>query len=139
MNIGFIGLGNMGTPMAANLVRASHDVVACDIAAERAQQFVQAHAARKPSNSITQEGELTQVKADRIRLYNGLGLSHIAVVQDTGATRKPMIGWSKNRFLSAATIRLVGSITHRAKACSGSIPPSCRTTGPVPRRLRSAR
>jgi 3-hydroxyisobutyrate dehydrogenase len=44
--IGFIGLGNMGTPMAANLVRASHDVMACDIAIERAQQFAQAHAAR---------------------------------------------------------------------------------------------
>jgi len=30
--IGFIGLGNMGGPMAANLVRAGHDVVAFDMA-----------------------------------------------------------------------------------------------------------
>lgn len=32
--IGFIGLGNMGGPMAANLVRAGHDVVAFDKASD---------------------------------------------------------------------------------------------------------
>jgi 3-hydroxyisobutyrate dehydrogenase len=44
--VGFIGLGNMGTPMAANLVRAGHDVVAYDLAHERARSFAQSHAAR---------------------------------------------------------------------------------------------
>ena len=44
--VGFIGLGNMGTPMAANLVRAGHDVVAYDLAEERTRSFTQAHAAR---------------------------------------------------------------------------------------------
>jgi 3-hydroxyisobutyrate dehydrogenase len=44
--VGFIGLGNMGTPMAANLVRGGHDVMAYDIAADRAGRFAQAHAAR---------------------------------------------------------------------------------------------
>ena len=32
MKIGFIGLGNMGAPMAANLVKAGHDVVGFDVA-----------------------------------------------------------------------------------------------------------
>ncbi|MEM7318394.1 MAG: 3-hydroxyisobutyrate dehydrogenase [Pseudomonadota bacterium] len=32
MKIGFIGLGNMGAPMAANLVRAGHDVTGFDTA-----------------------------------------------------------------------------------------------------------
>ncbi|OCW58202.1 3-hydroxyisobutyrate dehydrogenase [Hoeflea olei] len=32
MKIGFIGLGNMGAPMAANLVKAGHDVTAYDVA-----------------------------------------------------------------------------------------------------------
>ncbi len=32
MKIGFIGLGNMGAPMAANLVKAGHDVVGFDMA-----------------------------------------------------------------------------------------------------------
>src|SRR5690349_11022292 len=44
--IGFIGIGNMGSPMAANLVRAGYDVTAYDVAAERAQQFAKAHNAR---------------------------------------------------------------------------------------------
>jgi 3-hydroxyisobutyrate dehydrogenase len=34
--IGFIGLGNMGAPMAANLVKAGHEVTGFDIAAGRA-------------------------------------------------------------------------------------------------------
>jgi 3-hydroxyisobutyrate dehydrogenase len=44
--IGFIGLGNMGTPMAANLGRGGHDVMAYDVAAERAHRFARAHTAR---------------------------------------------------------------------------------------------
>jgi 3-hydroxyisobutyrate dehydrogenase len=34
--IGFIGLGNMGAPMAANLVKAGHRVSGFDLAAGRA-------------------------------------------------------------------------------------------------------
>ena len=45
-NIGFIGMGNMGVPMAANLVGAGYTVTAYDIAADRAQRFAQDHAAR---------------------------------------------------------------------------------------------
>ena len=33
MKIGFIGLGNMGGPMAANLVAAGHEVVGFDLTA----------------------------------------------------------------------------------------------------------
>ncbi|MDE3079213.1 MAG: NAD(P)-binding domain-containing protein, partial [Paracoccaceae bacterium] len=33
MQIGFIGLGNMGAPMAANLVKAGHGVAGFDTAA----------------------------------------------------------------------------------------------------------
>ena len=33
MQVGFIGLGNMGAPMAANLARAGHDVTGFDLAA----------------------------------------------------------------------------------------------------------
>ena len=32
MKIGFIGLGNMGAPMAANLAAAGHDVAGFDVA-----------------------------------------------------------------------------------------------------------
>ncbi|MES2710691.1 MAG: NAD(P)-dependent oxidoreductase [Pseudomonadota bacterium] len=38
--IGFIGIGNMGWPMAANLVRAGHEVTVCDAVPGRADKFV---------------------------------------------------------------------------------------------------
>lgn len=44
--IGFIGMGNMGVPMAANLVRGGYDVAAYDIAPERAQRFAQENNAK---------------------------------------------------------------------------------------------
>ena len=31
MKIGFIGLGNMGSPMAGNLIKAGHDLVVFDL------------------------------------------------------------------------------------------------------------
>ncbi len=37
--IGFIGLGNMGWPMAVNLVRAGFEVTVCDAVAGRAEKF----------------------------------------------------------------------------------------------------
>ena len=36
MRIGFIGVGNMGAPMAANLAKAGHDLVVCDADPDRA-------------------------------------------------------------------------------------------------------
>jgi 3-hydroxyisobutyrate dehydrogenase-like beta-hydroxyacid dehydrogenase len=39
MNIGFVGLGNMGTPMAANLQRAAHKVIVYNRTRERAQRL----------------------------------------------------------------------------------------------------
>ncbi|MFI7700081.1 2-hydroxy-3-oxopropionate reductase [Nonomuraea sp. NPDC049480] len=40
MNIGFIGLGIMGSPMAANLLKAGHTVTGYDVSAERVDQLV---------------------------------------------------------------------------------------------------
>lgn len=37
--VAFIGIGNMGWPMAANLVKAGFEVVACDVLPERAARF----------------------------------------------------------------------------------------------------
>ncbi|GGG22494.1 hypothetical protein GCM10010964_08320 [Caldovatus sediminis] len=37
--IGFVGIGNMGWPMAANLVRAGFEVAVCDVAPGRAERF----------------------------------------------------------------------------------------------------
>lgn len=48
MRIGFVGLGNMGWPMAANLARAGHEMFVHDLDPARAQRFAaefNAHAA----------------------------------------------------------------------------------------------
>lgn len=45
MKIGFIGLGNMGAPMAANLVAAGHEVIGFDIAAHPEGIQIADHAA----------------------------------------------------------------------------------------------
>jgi len=42
MKIGFIGLGNMGAPMAVNLAAAGHDVVGFDVAAPCPDTITQA-------------------------------------------------------------------------------------------------
>lgn len=41
MKIGFIGLGNMGTPMAGHLLKAGHEVIVYNRTAERAGPLVQ--------------------------------------------------------------------------------------------------
>ncbi|MBT8388688.1 MAG: NAD(P)-binding domain-containing protein, partial [Altererythrobacter sp.] len=45
MKIGFIGLGNMGAPMAANLVAAGHEVVGFDTVARPVGIPIADHAA----------------------------------------------------------------------------------------------
>lgn len=47
MKIGFIGLGNMGGPMAANLARAGHAVMGFDIATPMPEGVTQAGSARE--------------------------------------------------------------------------------------------
>ncbi|MBI4336806.1 MAG: NAD(P)-dependent oxidoreductase [Chloroflexi bacterium] len=49
MNVGFIGLGNMGRPMATNLAKAGHQLVVHDIREEAAQALVGLGARWAPS------------------------------------------------------------------------------------------
>jgi 3-hydroxyisobutyrate dehydrogenase len=46
LNVGFVGLGNMGWPMARNLARAGHRLTVRDADAARQQRFAAEHAAR---------------------------------------------------------------------------------------------
>ncbi len=43
MKVGFIGIGNMGRPMAAHVARAGHTVTVFDLDAARAASFVREH------------------------------------------------------------------------------------------------
>lgn len=51
--IGFIGLGNMGGPMAANLAKAGHDVTATDLSIGAIDRAVEAGCARGDSVAAT--------------------------------------------------------------------------------------
>lgn len=51
MRIGFIGLGNMGGPMAANLVKAGHDVAVFDMSGTAVEKAVAAGAHARASAS----------------------------------------------------------------------------------------
>ena len=51
--IGYIGLGNAGYPMAANLPRAGFDVVVMDADPTRAQKFVKENA----NSEIAEDGQ----------------------------------------------------------------------------------
>ncbi|HEX6103296.1 MAG TPA: 3-hydroxyisobutyrate dehydrogenase [Alphaproteobacteria bacterium] len=54
--IGFIGLGNMGGPMAANLVKAGHAVTAFDVSAERVAAAVDGGATAADSTRAVASG-----------------------------------------------------------------------------------
>jgi 3-hydroxyisobutyrate dehydrogenase len=43
MRVGFIGIGNMGTPMSANILKAGHQLIVYDKDPARAAQFASAH------------------------------------------------------------------------------------------------
>lgn len=49
MKIGFLGLGNMGGPMAQNLLKAGHDITVFDLSASAVQTLVSAGGAAAPS------------------------------------------------------------------------------------------
>ena len=54
--IAFIGLGNMGGPMAANLVKGQHQVVAFDLSSERRLATALRRACAAGALSTTRKG-----------------------------------------------------------------------------------
>ncbi|MGA3293878.1 MAG: NAD(P)-dependent oxidoreductase [Candidatus Acidiferrales bacterium] len=46
MRVGFIGIGNMGWPMAANIAKAGHELTVFDLDSERSARFAREHNAR---------------------------------------------------------------------------------------------
>ena len=79
MRVGFIGLGNMGAPMARNLAAAGHDVAGFDIAApvpegvDAAATAVAAVAAREVAITMLPDGEILRSVASEIIPAMGSG------------------------------------------------------------------
>jgi 3-hydroxyisobutyrate dehydrogenase len=60
MRVGFIGLGNMGRPMAANLAKAGTDLIVYDIDRAVVDGFVEEHEAR-PANGLAAVAEQADI------------------------------------------------------------------------------
>ena len=58
--IGFIGLGNMGRPMAGHLAKAGYDMMIFDISSELLTQ-VSKEISSKPANNIEEIGILSDI------------------------------------------------------------------------------
>jgi len=80
--IGFIGIGNMGAPMAANLVRAGYAVIAYDVAAERARTFAAEHSAQATA-SLANLGKSADVIITM--LPSGHEVRHVLLKAENGA------------------------------------------------------
>ncbi|SPM30361.1 3-hydroxyisobutyrate dehydrogenase or related beta-hydroxyacid dehydrogenase, partial [Mycobacterium terramassiliense] len=88
MDIGFIGLGNMGRGMAANLIGAGHRVTVYNRSPDKAQALVQrgATAARTVAEACRAEVVFTMLADDRAVAAVTLGPDGIAASLPAGAT-----------------------------------------------------
>lgn len=81
-SIGFIGIGNMGWPMASNLVRAGHRVMVYDTDASRAVDFCSEHADALQASTL---GELGQNAGVVITMLpNGIIVRRVMLEEEGG-------------------------------------------------------
>jgi 3-hydroxyisobutyrate dehydrogenase len=60
MRVGYVGIGNMGGPMAANLAKAGHEVIVADLDQAAVEAFTNEHETARPANglaAVAQEAE----------------------------------------------------------------------------------
>jgi 3-hydroxyisobutyrate dehydrogenase len=67
MRVGFIGIGSMGWPMAANVLKAGHDITVYDTDADRSARFASEHGGKQ----APQLAQLASVEAVITMLPNG--------------------------------------------------------------------
>jgi 3-hydroxyisobutyrate dehydrogenase len=67
--VGFIGVGNMGAPMAANIARAGYELIIYDAQPERCERFAAEHActvARSPAQLAPAQAVITMLPTGQI-------------------------------------------------------------------------
>ena len=100
--VAFLGLGRMGAPMAANLVRAGHDLIVWNRTAEKATAFASEHgstAAATPAEAVEQAEIVITMLADDAALSDchrgdqGIqsGLKAGALVIDMGTSSPALV------------------------------------------------
>lgn len=116
MKVAFIGIGTMGKPMAANLVKAGHEVSVFDADAARAAQVageIGAQALRQLSDAGAAEAIITMLPDARAVRDVALGSGGIATTAKRGAilvdmsSSQPMITRETGAALAAQGIILI--------------------------------
>lgn len=102
MKIGFIGLGNMGAPMAANLVAAGHEVTGFDVAGvtvegvEQASDAAQAAAGRDAVITMLPNGDILRDVYSEIVPAGQQGAVFIdCSTVDVDSARAPQQAWRR--------------------------------------------
>ena len=123
MDIGFIGLGRMGYPMARNLARAGHEVAVWSHTAKKSQQLAQeerrAHVGLQP----------VTVDADRRRLAEQDAVAGVPRARQPGHARagQPAV---EARRVGPAVLPL--RLKQRAAAQKQAAAPAAPAAAPVP-------
>ena len=83
MRIGFIGLGNMGGPMALNLIKAGHSLIVNDVRHEAAAPHLKLGAKWADSHrDVARESELILTSLPRPKEVEAVALGANGIIQD---------------------------------------------------------
>lgn len=91
MKIGFLGLGKMGSGIAANLVRAGHEVTVWNRSAQKAQQLVAQGAVLANTPKAAASGRALVVRKYSVSYGRARGSIRDAVHQGSGSHGRSMI------------------------------------------------
>jgi 3-hydroxyisobutyrate dehydrogenase len=86
MRIGFIGIGNMGEPMAGHIAKGGHDLIVHDLDAARAANFASARKAKAANNFA----ELAAAELIITMLPTGKDVRQAIMLSDGGALAKAL-------------------------------------------------
>src|SRR5579863_91944 len=84
MRVGFIGIGNMGWPMAANIAKKGHELTVFDVDRARSSRFAQEHNCRAAASI----GEIAQNEIVITMLPTGQIVRQALLVDEDGAFAK---------------------------------------------------
>ncbi len=116
--IAFIGLGNMGGPMAANLVKAGHDVLGVDLVAELRE------AAANIGVTIAASAKEAVAKADAVVTMLPAGKHVLAVWNEIAGSIKPGALLIDSSTIDVESARKAHAIAAGAQAMSIDAPVS---------------
>jgi 3-hydroxyisobutyrate dehydrogenase len=122
-NIAFIGLGNMGNPMAANLVKAGHAVAGFDLIPENRS------AAEANGVAIAGDARAAVADADAVVTMLPAGRHVVSVYEDVMAAARPGTLFIDSSTIDVASARRAHEIAAKAGMLSVDAPVSGGVVG----------